>query len=72
MAETHRQTRPHGDRQQGRDGHGQWPQAPIRRLYRAGPERSLRRLQTDYLDLYQSHTDDPHTDLEETLPPMAN
>ncbi|MBH9406727.1 aldo/keto reductase [Pseudomonas aeruginosa] len=30
-------------------------------------ERSLRRLQPDYLDLYQSHTDDPHTDLEETL-----
>ncbi len=67
MAETHRQTRPHGDRQQGRDGHGQWPQRSLRRLYRAALERSLRRLQTDYLDLYQSHTDDPHTDLEETL-----
>jgi aryl-alcohol dehydrogenase-like predicted oxidoreductase len=28
---------------------------------------SLRRLQTDYIDLYQSHTDDPQTPLEETL-----
>ncbi|HJP95229.1 MAG TPA: aldo/keto reductase [Pyrinomonadaceae bacterium] len=28
---------------------------------------SLRRLQTDYIDLYQSHTDDPETPLEETL-----
>lgn len=30
-------------------------------------EDSLKRLQTDYLDLYQSHTDDADTPLEETL-----
>jgi aryl-alcohol dehydrogenase-like predicted oxidoreductase len=30
-------------------------------------EDSLRRLRTDYIDLYQSHTDDPDTPLEETL-----
>ena len=30
-------------------------------------EDSLRRVQTDYIDLYQSHDDDPDTPLEETL-----
>jgi aryl-alcohol dehydrogenase-like predicted oxidoreductase len=34
-------------------------------------EDSLRRLQTDYIDLYQSHQDDPATALEETMGAFA-
>ncbi|HYG11390.1 MAG TPA: aldo/keto reductase [Pyrinomonadaceae bacterium] len=34
-------------------------------------EDSLRRLQTDYIDLYQSHADDPNTPQEETLDAYA-
>jgi len=34
-------------------------------------EDSLKRLQTDYIDLYQSHRDDPDTPLEETLQAYA-
>ncbi len=34
-------------------------------------EDSLQRLQTDYIDLYQSHRDDPATPLEETLEAYA-
>ncbi|HET9407884.1 MAG TPA: aldo/keto reductase [Candidatus Sulfotelmatobacter sp.] len=34
---------------------------------RSAVEDSLRRLQTDCIDLYQSHEDDPKTTLEETL-----
>ena len=34
-------------------------------------EDSLRRLQTDYIDLYQSHKDDPDTPLEETMSAFA-
>lgn len=34
-------------------------------------EDSLRRLQTDYIDLYQSHRDDPDTPVEETLTAYA-
>ena len=33
---------------------------------------SLRRLGTDYIDLYQSHIDDSETPLEETLGPFRN
>jgi aryl-alcohol dehydrogenase-like predicted oxidoreductase len=34
-------------------------------------EESLRRLQTDYIDLYQSHRDDANTPVEETLEAYA-
>ena len=34
-------------------------------------EDSLKRLQTDYIDLYQAHIDDPETPLEESLEAFA-
>lgn len=37
----------------------------------ASAEDSLKRLQTDYIDLYQSHTDDTDTPLQETLEAYA-
>lgn len=38
-----------------------------RRYIRRAVEASLRRLQTDYIDLYQQHRPDPKTPLEETV-----
>src|SRR5882757_8712501 len=38
-----------------------------RRWIVAEVENSLRRLGTDWIDLYQVHRPDPHTDIEETL-----
>ena len=35
-------------------------------------ENSLRRLGTDWIDLYQVHRPDPHTDLEETLSALTD
>jgi aryl-alcohol dehydrogenase-like predicted oxidoreductase len=42
-----------------------------RRWIRQAVEDSLRRLQTDHIDLYQAHQDDPDTPLEETLTAFA-
>jgi aryl-alcohol dehydrogenase-like predicted oxidoreductase len=43
-----------------------------RRWIMAEVEHSLRRLQTDHIDLYQIHRPDPGTDIEETLSALSD
>jgi aryl-alcohol dehydrogenase (NADP+) len=55
-------TKVHGRMRPGPNGAGLSRKAIMREL-----EASLRRLGTDYVDLYQIHRWDPHTPIEETL-----
>jgi aryl-alcohol dehydrogenase-like predicted oxidoreductase len=51
----------------GRMGRNKWDQGASRKHILDALDASLRRLGTDYIDLYQLHTDDRTTPLDETL-----
>ena len=51
----------------GRTGPHAWDVGNSRRHILEAVEASLRRLGTDYIDLYQLHQDDPDTPIDETL-----
>jgi len=51
----------------GKVGPESWDQGASRKHILAAIDASLRRLQTDYVDLYQLHSDDRSTPLDETI-----
>jgi aryl-alcohol dehydrogenase-like predicted oxidoreductase len=54
-------------RRRGNDNGEDWAARGSRRYIRRAVEASLRRLRTDWIDLYQVHRPDPLTPIEETL-----
>ncbi|MFN2517884.1 MAG: aldo/keto reductase [Jatrophihabitantaceae bacterium] len=59
-------------RRRGGDNGEDWDARGSRRYIRRAVESSLRRLRTDWIDLYQLHRPDPSTPIEETLSALSD